>query len=258
MLRTRSIALIVGAAVVAGVLIAVGAVWVFQSFLTAMGEAHDHRQFDDPAVIERIDEACTALFTATDAADDESGLTDDEALRREVAAIRDFVSDVQALGDEVLAADEPAVRWLADWQLLAELLDRHTTNVDGARPAMPVAANGDAIARRIGDVPGGCSVPLPVLERFDLAPLTRESDDCVVAHGVAICPSPQQVAITGLLPGSNATVLVRTVDDDRRQRTNADDHGELRLDGVDLQISGTVVIVDGVDADGERRVWFAA
>lgn len=83
------------------------------------GEAHDHRSLDDPLIVEAAARGCGRLATLLADAD---GDGDDVELRVAAgnAAIATLVDDVEALGRERLADDDPALDWIADWQRLAE------------------------------------------------------------------------------------------------------------------------------------------
>ena len=107
--------------------------------------------------------ACARLRADLDAlpplAGDAPAAVRAERLLAQDRAVRLLVEQVRAVGPQALAADEPAVQWLSDWEALAQAQRTHATSGAGG-PFTPPVQDGRPISDRMGRVGvPACVVP---------------------------------------------------------------------------------------------------
>ena len=248
------------AIVIISIVAVVGMVAVFFLFIRTMGEAHDHFQFDDAAVRNRATAVCAALFVATDELAGSVIADPSDRVTAENEALLDLVSDFEQLGAKAMKEDKPALTWRDDWLQLATARAEYATalrsNPHARRPTMPLTRDGYPISRRMSSLHPGCSVPLAILDDFEITPF-RDLEECTYAMSIEVCATPDgAVFIDGLPPRSDAEVWIRFGGAVSQSTRTADSVGRIELTGVRLG-GGTVVIVDAIVA-GFRDVVMAA
>ena len=226
--------------------------------LHSLGEAQGEHPFTD-TVRQRATSVCGDLFKLTDgiAAD-----VSDEPIDRVTAenhALQQLISDFGDLGIQAIEADKPALTWLNDWRRLIAARGQYTAALLddplALRPAMPLTPDGFPISRPLSSFVIGCSVPLTILDDFDISPFLGE--ECTYTFSVGICATPDGGGfIDGLIPDTEASVWIRFGDAVSQSTRVADSDGRIKLTGVRLG-NGTVVIVDAIVND-LREVAMAA
>ena len=129
---------------------------------------------DDPTVVEQgaiarvAATACARMRESTA----EAAVAATAPIPRRVGAINaqndavvELVSTMQALGEERLEADQPAARWVQDWQRLVAARDAYARSLAAGKPKpmqLPTI-DGRPLVERLNNVGLNCRVPLVLL-----------------------------------------------------------------------------------------------
>jgi hypothetical protein len=129
---------------------------------------------DDPDMVERADIAALATVACAQMRDSvaAAAVSTSAPLKQRVGAINaqndaviELVSRMQSIGDEELAADQPAVAWLQDWRRLIAARDAYARSLAAGKPKpmeLPVV-DGRGLVERLNGVGLNCRVPLALL-----------------------------------------------------------------------------------------------
>ncbi len=151
------------AVVVAGVVVAVALLKLW-AFATA----------DDPDVIENslitrtAAVACATMRDAVSSPALPASATQQQrvgAVNAQNDAVVEMLTQVRSLGPAVLEADQPAARWIEDWERLVTARDAYARSLAAGKPeplALPVI-DGQPLLERLNEVGVNCRVPLALL-----------------------------------------------------------------------------------------------
>lgn len=148
----------------------VAAVVVF----VALSRLWSYANADDPDVVEQsaitrvAASACAKMRESTAA----SAVSPTRPVARRVGAINaqndaviELITTMQALGDKQLQADQPAARWVEDWQRLVTARDAYARSLAAGKPKpyeLPTI-DGKTLVERLNNVGLNCRVPLVLL-----------------------------------------------------------------------------------------------
>jgi hypothetical protein len=154
----------------ARVAVVVAAVVVF----VALSRLWSFANADDPDVVEQggiarvASAACAQMRESAVAA----AVASTQPVPRRVGAINaqndaivELVTTMQGLGDERLAADQPAAQWVEDWQRLVAVRDAYARSLAAGKPdpiQLPTI-DGRTLVERLNNVGLNCRVPLVLL-----------------------------------------------------------------------------------------------
>lgn len=154
----------------ARIAVVVAAVVVF----VALSKLWTFANADDPDVVEqgaiaRVASAACAQLRETAAA---SAVPATAPIPRRVGAINaqndavtELITRMRALGERQLEADQPAARWVEDWQRLVTARDAYARSLAAGKPApldLPTI-DGKPLVERLNTVGLNCRVPLVLL-----------------------------------------------------------------------------------------------
>lgn len=129
---------------------------------------------DNPAVVERADitraasAACARMRDSVAA----SAVAATAPISVRVGAINaqndavvELITTMEGLGEQQLAADQPAAQWLEDWQRLVTARDRYARSLAAGKPKPMVlpTIDGVGLVERLNNVGLNCRVPLVLL-----------------------------------------------------------------------------------------------
>ena len=129
---------------------------------------------DDPAVVEQGDIARTAASACAQMRDSAAGaaVATTAPIAQRVGAINAqndsvvrLITTMNQLGEDRLESDQPAARWLEDWQRLVSARDGYARSLAAGTPrpmALPTI-DGEGLVARLNDVGLNCRVPLVLL-----------------------------------------------------------------------------------------------
>lgn len=153
-------------------LIAVG-LWIglWVAFLVVYANQDHLGYLNSVPVRNRVAEACRTLSadlagqTSPAAASTTDPTTAAEAIRSENRTVGVMTRSVEALGQDTLAGDDPALPWLADWDTVVQLREEYAANLLAGKPARLVLPTKDGIpiSWRMGDVAPECALAVRVL-----------------------------------------------------------------------------------------------
>lgn len=129
----------------------VGGIAVMALYIRATGEAHDARSLDDARIREAAATGCSGITQALNGA----GADRQERIVAGNVAIDELVRGIEELDRSVLADDEPALDWVADWERLAterEAFGERLAGNSAARFKIPETDDGYPITQRLIDV----------------------------------------------------------------------------------------------------------
>lgn len=141
-------------------MVVVGTLWAAGPIFFAGGD--DPTAFDSRPVRETVAAACTQLRDDLGAVP--AGMAPAERAEAENRAVEQFLARIRALGPDALAADNPAGRWLADWDRI--LAARRQAVREGRTFATPVEDGAPINVRMYALVRSGlgqCDVPAQLL-----------------------------------------------------------------------------------------------
>lgn len=132
----------------------------------AVGSSGAPGLIDNTRIIDVIEDQC-AVMTAEVESIRVTGSPESQAaaISDQNAAVDDMISDIRAIGPNVLATDPPTEDWLVDWHTLVkarEAYARELLNGSPKRFQIPNDDNGDEIYHRMDDVfvyESSCEVP---------------------------------------------------------------------------------------------------
>ncbi len=154
----------------ARIAVVVAAVVVF----VALSRLWTFANTDDPNLIEQSDiarSAASACALMRDSAAAAAVATTAPLAQRVGAinaqddAVTELVTTMNQLGQQRLAADRPATRWLEDWQRLVAARDAYARSLAAGKPspmALPTV-DGRGLVDRLNNVGLNCRVPLVLL-----------------------------------------------------------------------------------------------
>jgi hypothetical protein len=147
------------AVVVAAVLlfVALSKLWTFAN-------ADDPEVVEQSAITRLASSACAQMRESTAAA----AVAPTSPIQRRVGAINaqndavvELITTMQTLGSERLEADQPAARWVEDWQRLVAVRDAYARSLASGKPKpmeLPTI-DGKTVVERLNDVGLNCRVP---------------------------------------------------------------------------------------------------
>jgi hypothetical protein len=151
-----------------GVVLAAAVVFVALSRLWSYANADDPDVVEQSAITRVASAACTKMRESVA----ESAVSPTRPVARRVGAINaqndaviELITTMQALGDQRLQADQPAARWVEDWQRLVSARDAYARSLVAGKPKpleLPTI-DGKTLVERLNNVGLNCRVPRVLL-----------------------------------------------------------------------------------------------
>lgn len=139
----------------------------------AIGSSGMPGLIDNTSIIDVIEDECAAMTDEVEAIPiTGSPESQAAAITDQNAAVNDMVSDIRAIGSNVLSADPPTEDWLVDWHTLVKAREAYAREVlDGSQDdfEIPTDDDGDDIYVRMDDVfayESSCEVPAVLLNPY--------------------------------------------------------------------------------------------